>query len=183
MQQELEHVEQAMHKAYNHTKIAFSKIRTGRVTPSILDGVVVNYYGNDTPISQVAAINTPDAKTLTIKPWEKHYIPEIEKTILNSHLDLIPQNDGEIIRINIPPLTEERRKSLIKQVRNEAEKGRVGVRHARTEAKRAFKDLQNEGTSEDMVKKALKRLQELTDQYIQQIDQMTAHKEVELTKV
>ena len=110
----------------------------------MLDQVRVAYYGNTTPISQVASVSTPDAKTLVIKPWEQGLIPEIEKAILSSQLDLVPQNDGKVVLINIPPLTEERRKSLVKQVRNEAEKGRVGIRNLRKEAKDALRSLPKE---------------------------------------
>lgn len=183
IQQRLTHAEQAMHKAYTHTQVAFSKIRVGRAMPNMLDGIMVAYYGNATPLSQMASISTPDAKTLLIKPWEKHYMPEIEKAILNSQLALTPHNDGEVVRINIPPLTEERRKSLVKQVKNEAEKGRVGIRNLRKEAKEALKHLQKEGVAEDMIKKAAASLQELTDQYIHDIDQLLAHKEAAVMEV
>jgi ribosome recycling factor len=149
----------------------------------MLDQVRVAYYGNTTPISQVASVSTPDAKTLVIKPWEQGLIPEIEKAILSSQLDLVPQNDGKVVLINIPPLTEERRKSLVKQVRNEAEKGRVGIRNLRKEAKDALRSLPKEGISEDGIKKAETKLLELTDRYIQQINQLLADKEDQIMEV
>lgn len=183
IQQVLVHAEQAMHKACAHTQVAFSKIRAGRATPNMLDQIMVAYYGNATPISQIASVSTPDARTLVIKPWEKGLIPEIEKAILSSSLALAPQNDGEVIRLNIPSLTEERRKNLVKQVRNEAEKGRVGVRNLRKEAKEALRNLPKEGISEDRVKKAETKLQELTDHYIQHISQLLARKEDEAMQV
>lgn len=183
IQQILTHTEQAMHKAYAHTQVVFSRIRAGRATPNMLDQIMVAYYGNATPISKIASVSTSDARTLVIKPWEKGLIPAIEKAILDSQLALAPQDDGEFVRISIPPLTEERRKILVKQVKNEAEKGRVGVRNLRKEAKEALKHFPKEGISEDMVKRAETKLQELTDHYIQHIDQLLAHKEAEVIEV
>ena len=183
IEQILTHTEQTMDNAYAHTQASCSKIRAGRATPNMLDQVRVAYYGNTTPISQVASVSTPDAKTLVIKPWEQGLIPEIEKAILSSQLDLVPQNDGKVVPINIPPLTEERRKSLVKQVRNEAEKGRVGIRNLRKEAKDALRSLPKEGISEDGIKKAETKLQELTDRYIQQINQLLADKEDQIMEV
>lgn len=183
IQEHLDKAEHAMEKSYERTQTEFTKIRAGRVMPSMLDGILVMYYGNATPINQVAAISTPDARTLAIKPWEKSLIPEIEKAILGSKLALTPQNDGETIRINVPPLTEERRKELVKQVRGEAEKGRVVVRNARKDAKEALKQLQKAGTSEDAVKKAEEQVQKLTDTYIQKLDKLLTHKEAEVMEV
>ena len=183
IEQILTHTEQTMDNAYAHTQASCSKIRAGRATPNMLDQVRVAYYGNTTPISQVASVSTPDAKTLVIKPWEQGLIPEIEKASLSSQLDLVPQNDGKVVLINIPPLTEERRKSLVKQVRNEAEKGRVGIRNLRKEAKDALRSLPKEGISEDGIKKAETKLQELTDRYIQQINQLLADKEDQIMEV
>src|SRR5690242_4710668 len=118
VQKQLDQAQQAMEKAYTHVQTEFTKIRAGRAMPTMLDGLLVAYHGNMTPIHQVASVSTPDARTLTIKPWEKSVIAEIEKAIINSNLGLNPQNDGVLIRINIPPLTEERRKILVKQVKN-----------------------------------------------------------------
>lgn len=183
IQEHLEKAEHAMEKAYIRTQTEFSKIRTGRAMPNMLDGILVVYYGNATPINQVASISTPDARTLAIKPWEKHLIPEIAKAISSSKLALTPQNDGETVRINIPPLTEERRKELVKQVRGEAEKGRVMVRNVRREVKEDLKQSQKAGTSEDVVKRAEGQTQKLTDTYMNKLDALLAHKEAEVMEV
>jgi ribosome recycling factor len=179
----LEEAEHAMEKAYVRTQAEFAKIRAGRVLPSMLDGISVTYYGNTTPINQVASISTPDARTLAIKPWERRLIPEIEKAIFSSRLALTPQNDGEIICIKIPPLTEERRKDLVKQVREEAEKGRVAVRNIRKDAKGVLKQLQKEGASEDAIKIAEEQAQKLTDAYINKFGELLVHKEAEVMEV
>jgi len=121
----LEEAKELMEKALHHVHVSFGKIRAGKAMPSMLDGLMVEYYGNPTPINQVASINTPDAKSIIIKPWEKTIIPDIEKSIINSDLGLNPQNDGEIIRLNIPPLSEERRQQLVKQTHHEAEVGKI----------------------------------------------------------
>mgnify|MGYP001800595324 CR=1 FL=1 len=183
LQTALDQAQQAMDKAYTRVQTEFSRIRAGRAMPSMLDGIVVEYYGNATPIHQVASVSTPDARTLAIKPWEKSLIAEIEKAIMSSKLALTPQNDGETVRINIPSLTEERRKALVKQVKNEAEKGRVVVRNVRKDAKEALKQLQKAGTSEDAVKQAEDKLQQLTDQQIGHIDALLAQKEQEVMEV
>ena len=179
----LDHTQQAMDKAYARVQVEFSKIRAGRALPSMLDGLSVEYYSNKVPISQVASITTTDARTIAIKPWEKSMIVEIEKAIINSQLGLTPQNNGEIVRINIPPLTEERRKELVKQVKAEAEKGRVATRNVRKESKETLKSLQKEGLSEDAVKKAEDELQRLTDKYISKVDALLAEKEADVMAV
>jgi ribosome recycling factor len=179
----LNKAEQGMHKAYNHTQAEFSKIRAGKALPSMLDGVNILYYGTNTPISQIASITTSDARTLLIKAWEKTYIPEIEKAILNSKLALTPQNDGEVIRINIPPLSEERRKELVKQVKVEAEKGKIAIRNIRKDVKEHLKTLQKSGAAEDLVKKSEEKLQEITDRFIRQVDELVAHKETAIMEV
>lgn len=179
----LEEASDHMEKSLSHVSHAFAKIRAGRAMPSMLDGLMVDYYGNPTPINQVASVNTPDAKTLAIKPWEKNMLAEIEKVIINSDLGLNPQNDGEIVRLNIPPLTEERRKDLVKQSRNEAEHGRVSVRNVRKDTNDHLKRLLKEHVSEDEVKKAEIKVQELTDQYVKKIDDLLAKKEEEIMTV
>ncbi|MHA7877928.1 MAG: ribosome recycling factor [Bacteroidota bacterium] len=179
----LEQAGHAMENAYVRTQKEFAKIRAGRALPSMLDGVLVPYYGHETPIDQVASISTPDARTLAIRPWEQRLIPDLEKAILNSKLALTPQNDGETIRINIPPLTEERRKALVKQVKAEAEKGRIVVRGARKDVKEILKKLQKSGASEDAVKKAEEQAQKLTDTYINKLDTLLARKEAEVMEV
>ncbi|MCK5208054.1 MAG: ribosome recycling factor [Cyclobacteriaceae bacterium] len=179
----IEEAKDHMEKSLHHVSHALAKIRAGRAMPSMLDGLVVDYYGNPTPINQVASVNTPDAKTLAIKPWEKNILTEIERAIINSDLGLNPQNDGEIIRLNIPPLTEERRKDLVKQSRNETEHGRISVRNVRKDANDHLKKLLKEHVSEDDVKKAETTIQELTDEYIKKIDDLLAKKEDEIMTV
>src|SRR5690606_11861159 len=149
----------------------------------MLDGLMVDYYGTPTPIAQVASINSPDARTNAVKPWEKKLISEIEKTIINSDLGLNPQNDGEMIRINIPPLTEERRKNLMKQVRNEAENGKISVRNIRKDTNDSLRKLLKEGASEDDIKRAEEQVQILTGQYSETIDGLVGKKETEIMTV
>lgn len=179
----LEEAKDHMEKSLSHVSHALAKIRAGRAMPSMLDGLMVDYYGNPTPISQVASVNTPDAKTLAIKPWEKNMLAEIEKVIINSDLGLNPQNDGEIIRLNIPPLTEERRKDLVKQSRHEAEHGKVSVRNVRKDANDHLKKLLKEHISEDEVKKAEAKVQDFTNEYVKKIDEILAKKEDEIMTV
>lgn len=172
-----------MEKSIKHVAHELTKIRAGRAMPNMVDGIMVNYYGNPTPISQVASINTPDARTLVIKPWEKTIIGEIEKAIINSELGLNPQNDGELVRLNIPPLTEERRVSLVKQVKNEGEQGKISIRNIRKDANDNIKKLLKEGVSEDDVKKAEQKIQALTDEYVKKIDALLVKKEEEIMHV
>jgi ribosome recycling factor len=172
-----------MEKSIHHVSVALSKIRAGRAMPAMLDGLMVSYYGNPTAIGQVASVNTPDARTLVIKPWEKKMLHEIEKAIINSDLGLNPQNDGEIVRLNIPPLTEERRKDLAKHSRTEAEHGRVSIRNVRKETNEHLKRLLKDHVSEDEVKKAETKVQEFTDDYIRKIDDLLAKKEKEIMTV
>lgn len=179
----LEDVKEQMDKAIQHTKTALQKIRAGKASPAMLDGLMVDYYGNDTPISQVASISTPDARSIIIKPWEKNIIGEIERAIINSDLGFTPQNDGEIVRINIPPLTEERRISLTKQAKNEAEDGKISIRNARKDANDQLKQLQKEGVSEDDVKRGEDQVQTLTNDYSKKIDEILEHKEKEIMTV
>lgn len=179
----LEEAKDHMEKSVHHVSVALAKIRAGRAMPGMLDGLMVDYYGSPTPISQVASVNTPDAKTLAIKPWEKNLVHEIEKTIINSDLGLNPQNDGEIVRLNIPPLTEERRKSLVKQSRSEAEHGRVSVRNVRKDTNDHLKKLLTEHVSEDEVKKAEIKVQSFTDDFIKKIDEILANKEKDIMTV
>ncbi len=172
-----------MDKCIHHVSQAFAKIRAGRAMPNMLDGILVEYYGNPTPINQVASVNTPDARSLVIKPWEKKLVNEIERAIINSDLGLNPQNDGELVRLNIPTLTEERRKELVKQSKHEAELGRVSIRNVRKEANDQLKQLLKEHVSEDEVKKAEGRIQELTDEYIKKVDELLEKKDQEIMTV
>lgn len=179
----LEEADDSMRKAVEHTAKELTKIRAGKAMPNMLDGLMVEYYGSLTPIAQVAAINTPDARTLVIKPWEKSTIPEIEKSIINSDLGLNPQNDGEIVRLNIPPLTEERRKNLVKQSKGEAENGKVSIRNVRKEINDSLKQLQKDGTSEDAIKSAEEEVQKKTNAFSAKIDELLAQKEKDIMTI
>lgn len=172
-----------MDKSLQHVSHALAKIRAGRAMPNMLDGILVEYYGNPTPINQVASINTPDARSLVIKPWEAKMVNEIERAIINSDLGLNPQNDGELVRLNIPALTEERRKELVKQSKHEAEQGKVSIRNVRKEANDALKKLLKEHVAEDAVKKAEDQIQDLTDDYIKKVDDLLEKKEEEIMTV
>lgn len=176
--------EERMAKSVASVVEAFKRVRTGRATPAILDGVMVSYYGVDTPLSQVANIMVEDARTLAINPWEKPMVPEIEKAIMKSDLGLNPATSGDTIRVPMPALTEETRKDYIKQARAEAEKGRVSVRNIRRDANGTLKDLQKEKEiSEDEQRGGEEQIQKLTDKYIAQIDDLLADKEKDLMKV
>jgi ribosome recycling factor len=179
----IEDAKENMEKAIEHVKHTLAHIRAGRAMPNMLDDIYVDYYGSQTPINQVASVTTPDARTLMVKPWEKNMLDEIEKAIINSDLGLNPQNDGEVIRLNIPPLTEERRKELVKQSKHEAENGRISVRNARKDANDHIKKLLKQHVSEDEVKKAEQTVQELTDKYVAQIEELLQKKEEEIMKV
>lgn len=179
----LEHAQESMDKSVSHTAVELGKIRAGKATPNMLDGLSVEYYGNPTPVNQVATINTPDARTISIKPWEKNMIAEIEKAIINSDLGLNPQNDGELIRINIPTLTEERRKTLVKQAKAEAESGKVSIRNVRKDTNDSLKKLLKDGASEDMIKSAEDEVQKITDAHVKKIDDILAQKEVDIMTI
>lgn len=187
MNEELEFVfdstKEAMNKSVAHLEKELVKVRAGRANPSMLEGVRVDYYGASTPLSQVANINTPDARTLTVQPWEKKMIAEIEKAILVANLGFNPSNNGDYVIINIPPLTEDRRKDLVKKARAEAEEARVGIRNSRKEANEEIKKLGKEGLSEDVAKDAEAEVQKLTDMYIKKVDDVLAHKESEIMAI
>lgn len=179
----LDEAKESMQKSVKHTESELTKIRAGKAMPNMLDGIMVDYYGAMTPIAQVAAINTPDARTLAIKPWEKKMISEIDKAIRDSDLGLNPTSDSELIRINIPPLTEERRKNLVKQAKSESENGKVRIRGIRKETNEELKKLLKEGASEDEVKKAEENVQQLTDQFIAKIDKLLSEKEEDILTI
>ena len=179
----LEEAKELMEKAIHHVNFAFGKIRAGKATPGMLDGIMVEYYGNPTPLNQVSSINTPDARSIIIKPWEKNIIPEIEKSIINSDIGLNPQNDGEIIRLNVPPLSEERRLQLVKQAKHEAEQGRISIRNIRKDTNDHLRKLIKEHVSEDAVKNAEIDVQGLTDKYIQKIEDLLGNKETDIMTV
>lgn len=170
-----------MNKALMHVGQELGKIRAGKANPSMLDGVMVSYYGTHTPLNQVSSLTTPDARTIFIKPWEKGMIPEIEKAILTANLGLNPQNDGQQVIINIPMLTEERRKQLVKQVGQECEHGKISVRTVRKETNEELKAIK--GVSEDDVKNAEDRVQEMTNEFIAKIDALMKKKEGEIMTI
>lgn len=173
----------SMEKAINHLGVELNKIRAGKASPNMIEGLSVEYYGSRTPLSQVASVTTPDARTLMIKPWEKGMLSEIEKAIRNSNLGFNPQNDGENVRINVPMLTEERRKDLVKQTKSEGETSKVRIRNIRKDTNEDLKKLLKEGASEDAIKDAEATVQKLTDSHIAKIDELLAKKEVEIMTV
>jgi ribosome recycling factor len=178
--------EQRMKGVIEATKRDFAAVRTGRANPGILDRVVVDYYGTPTPLNQMANISAPDPRMLLIQPWDKSQISAIEKAVLKADLGLNPSNDGVVVRLSIPQLTEERRKELVKLVRKETEEKRVAVRNIRRDANEAIKNLQKDsanGISEDDAKKGLDEVQKLTDQYISAIDGLLEAKEKEIMEI
>lgn len=177
----LEEAKDLMNKGLGHVAHELTKIRAGKANPSMLDGVMVSYYGAMTPLNQVSSLTTPDARTIFIKPWEKNIIPEIEKSILNANLGLNPQNDGQQVIINVPVLTEERRKQLVKQVGQECEHGRISVRNIRKETNEQLKKIK--GASEDDIKNAEETVQQMTNEFITKIDTLMKKKEVEIMTV
>lgn len=179
----IEHAMEGMDKSVKHAAAELSKIRAGKAMPNMLDGLEVEYYGAMTPINQVASITAPDPRTLSIKPWEKSTIPFIEKAIINSDLGLNPQNDGELIRINIPALTEERREQLVKIAKHEAENGKVSIRNVRKDVNDSLKKLLKEGASEDLIHDAEGDVQKLTDQHVLQIDELLEAKEKDIMTI
>lgn len=160
-----------------------ARIRAGKANPKILDGVKVPYYGSLTPLSNVASITTPDAKTIMITPWEKPLIKDIEKAIMDSDVGITPENNGEVIRLGIPPLTEERRRNLAKQSKQEAENAKISVRNARRDAIELIKKSTKEGTPEDVAKDAEGEMQKIHDKYIKKVDELYAAKEKEIMTV
>lgn len=173
----------SMEKALNHLESELMKIRAGKANPSMLASVMVDYYGSPTPLAQVANVNTPDAKTITVQPWEKSLMDEISKAIVNANLGFAPQNNGEIIIISIPPLTEERRKELVKRARAEAENAKVGIRNARKDANDMIKSLQKDGLAEDAAKDGEANIQNMTNDYSSKSDKMVDAKEADIMKV
>jgi len=179
----LEDVEEKMQKAIDHLANELATIRAGKANPHVLDMVTVDYYGAQTPLTQVANVSTPDAKTIAVQPWEKAMINPIERAIINGNLGLTPINNGDIIRINVPPLTEERRKQLVKQVSVEAESARVSIRAARREGIEDLKQLQKEGLSEDETKTAEEDVQKKTDGYTHKVEEMVKKKEADIMTI
>jgi len=177
----LDEAQELMGKAVTHVGHELTKIRAGKANPSMLDGIMVSYYGAMSPLNQVSSITTPDARTIFIKPWEKSLIQEIEKSIMNANLGLNPQNDGQQVIINVPMLTEERRKQLVKQVGQECEQGKVSVRNVRKDTNESLKKIK--GVSEDDIKNAEEKVQKFTDEFISKIDALMKKKEGEIMTV
>lgn len=177
----LDSAKEAMENAIKHLEKQFSNIRAGKASPAMLGSVMVNYYGSPTPLTQVANINTPDGRTISVQPWEKKMLQEIEKGIQIANLGFNPMNNGDLIIINVPPLTEERRRELAKQAKAEAEDAKIGVRSARKDANTEIKKL--EDLSEDLQKSIETDIQQLTDKYVKRIDDALEIKEKEIMTV
>jgi len=173
-----------MQGAIDALKKEFGSVRTGRASMSLLDGIVVDYYGTPTPVQQLASLSIPESRQIAIQPWDQRLIPEIEKAIMKSDLGLTPMNDGKTIRINIPILTEERRKQLVKIVKKRAEESKIGVRNIRRDSNEELKKLEKDAhISEDEVKKEHEEIQKITDSFIKKIDDLLEHKEKEIMEV
>ena len=175
--------EEKMEMAVEYLDEALAHIRAGKANPKILDGIRVDYYGSAAPISNVANISVPDARTIAITPWEKSMFKVIETAIINSELGITPENNGEVIRISIPPLTEERRKALVKQSKNEAEQAKISVRNARRDAIEGLKKAIKDGMPEDVEKDAEAKVQKIHDRFMKRIDEIFAAKEKEILTV
>ena len=175
--------ENGMKKAINHLEIELSKIRAGKASPSILEGVNVDYYGTPTPISQIANVQVLDARTISIQPWEKNMLPLIERAIMGANIGITPQNDGVNIRLFMPPLTEERRKEMVKKAGGEGEQSKVAIRNIRRDHIEQVKKLQKDGTSEDICKGAEDTIQALTDKHIALVEKHLEAKEKEIMTV
>ncbi|MFM2228913.1 MAG: Ribosome-recycling factor [Bacteroidota bacterium] len=179
----LDSTKESMIGSIAHLEKEFLNIRAGKASPQMLGSVFVDYYGSQTPLSQVSNVNIPDARTITIQPYEKSMLQTIEKAIMVANLGFNPMNNGENIIISVPPLTEERRRDLVKQAKAEAEDAKISIRNARKDANTDIKKLEKEGTSEDVCKTAEDDIQKLTDSFIRKVDEHLATKEAEIMKV
>ncbi|MBJ6369065.1 ribosome recycling factor [Snuella sedimenti] len=177
----LDTTKEAMDKAIKHLEKQLVNIRAGKASPAMLGSVMVDYYGSQTPLSQVANVNTPDGRTITVQPWEKSMLQEIERGIMYANLGFNPMNNGESIIINVPPLTEERRRELAKQAKSEAEEAKIGIRNARKDANNEIKKL--EDVSEDLKNNAEIDVQQMTDKYVKKVDDIFTTKENEIMTV
>jgi ribosome recycling factor len=174
---------EANQKSLVHLENELIKIRAGKASPAMLNGVMIEYYGSMTPLQQVANVNTTDARTIIVQPWEKPLLNDIAKGIINANLGLNPQNNGEQLIITVPPLTEERRRDLVKRAKTEAENAKIGVRNNRKDAIDMIKDLKNEGLSEDMVKVGEEEVQKITNNYIKKVDELLDVKEKDIMTI
>ena len=179
----IELAEDSMKKAINHLEAELVKIRAGKANPQMLDGIMVDYYGSPTPLNQVGNISVMDARTLTVQPWEKNMLQPIERAIIASNIGINPQNDGNLIRLFLPPLTEERRRELVKRCHGEGEHAKVAIRNIRRDAIEGIKKLQKSGLSEDAAKDAEDDVQQLTNRYIAAVDKHLVAKEKEIMAV
>jgi ribosome recycling factor len=183
VQLQIEETQEKMQKALQHLEDELLRVRAGKATPNILDGITIDYYGAITPLNQASNISTPDAKTIAIQPWDKSMVDTIEKAILAANIGLTPINNGDLIRINVPALTEERRLSLVKQIKNMGENTRVSIRTARREANEALKQMKKDGLPEDLEKDAEIKVQEMTDKSINKVDKLLETKEKDMLTV
>lgn len=179
----LDSAQESMMGSIEHLEKAFLNIRAGKASPAMLGSVFVDYYGSATPLSQIAKISVPDARTITLQPFEKNMLHTIEKAIMIANIGFNPMNNGDLIIISVPPLTEERRRELAKQAKAEAEDAKVGIRNSRKDANTDIKKLEKEGTSEDLCKNAEDDVQNLTNSYIKKIDELLVQKDGEIMKV
>jgi ribosome recycling factor len=179
----LQETEDQMNKSVQFLEKELHKLRAGKATPQMLEGIRINYYGVPTPIEQAANITTPDARQIIIQPWDKSIISEIDKAIMAANIGLNPKNEGEILRIIVPPLTEERRRDLVKKAKNEAENARISVRNIRRSSNEMAKDLEKEGVAEDEVKKLQEDIQKLTTKFIELVDKIVVQKEKDIMTV
>ena len=179
----LESTQESMNSSVVHLEKEFLNIRAGKASPAMLGSVFVDYYGSATPLSQVSKISVPDARTITLQPFEKNMLHIIEKAIMIANIGFNPMNNGDMIIISVPPLTEERRRDLAKQAKAEAEDAKIGIRNVRKESNSEIKKLEKEGTSEDLCKDAEEEVQTLTNSFIKKIDELLSVKEAEIMKV
>ena len=177
----LDSTRESMGKSIEHLEVAFSKMRAGKASPQVLDNVNIDYYGATTPLNQASNINTPDAKTISVQPWDKSMLEVMEKSIIDANLGFTPMNNGEMIIINVPPLTEERRRDLVKQAKAEAENAKVSIRNIRKDANDELKKL--DGLSEDVIKDAENSVQNVTNEFSSNVDTFFAKKESEIMTV
>jgi ribosome recycling factor len=179
----LDEAREGMDNAISHLEKEFQKIRAGKASPQMLEGVKVDYYGVTTPIEQTANINTPDPRQIIVQPWDKSILGELEKAIRNANLGFNPKNEGEVLRISVPPLTEERRLELVKKAKVEAEDTRISIRNTRRSANDLAKSLEKDGLPEDEAKRLQEKIQELTDEFIKKVDEMLETKEKDMMTV
>ncbi|QNK62693.1 ribosome recycling factor [Pedobacter sp. PAMC26386] len=183
IKKQLQDAQATMDKAISHCETELTKIRAGKASAGMLDGIMVDYYGSATGLAQVASVTTPDARTILVQPWEKNMLVPIERAIMEANIGINPQNDGIVIRLVVPPLTEERRKDLVKKVKEEAERGRITIRNIRKDANEKIKKLKGESVSDDEIKTGEGEVQKITDLYIIKVDKHAEAKEKDVMTV